>query len=495
MSSPLSMLKKTKRVPLQGPPNQQRRKETVPFRRDMLSEFKETLQTDDSTDLSPSSSTHTQPSDARCTSNPMTSRKKGAPPSDFELMSAMMQRLTQLEAKVKSQAQEIERRDIKISVLEERLRLLKKSENAHDLSDRDDLVRRCNKLQTQVYEMECFLSDYGLIWVGDGESCDAACQSEAAAAEYVQTHSSDGELQQPGRNFHMNFDLVLQNIKELNILAGDGESFVKSTATGAQLAQKDPIQLRLYRNGIVMFDGPFRSYQEQSTQQCMQDLMDGYFPSELQQRFPDGVAFEVHDRRDEEFIIRQPWAHFAVQRQPVHGARQKSSNAIISEIPGKKLSMNQFLNRLPKVVVKAGRVIAIRESVKQTLQCSSDAHNSNSVSLVNTPALQAMKERQQIFASDRPSSACEVATLKLKSEDGNHTYILKMWFSETIGHLRQYLDEHRGGSIPGYDIISVHPQRTYTDDHQTLLSCGLLTNTTLLLRMKQNTHSLTDQAK
>lgn len=68
------------------------------------------------------------------------------------------------------------------------------------------------------------------------------------------------------RSFHMNFDLVLQRIRDLNVLAGDGESFVQTTSTGAQLAQKEPIRLRLYKNGIVMFDGPFRSYQEQSTQ-------------------------------------------------------------------------------------------------------------------------------------------------------------------------------------------------------------------------------------
>uniref|UniRef100_A0A3Q0RVZ4 UBX domain-containing protein 11 n=1 Tax=Amphilophus citrinellus TaxID=61819 RepID=A0A3Q0RVZ4_AMPCI len=107
------------------------------------------------------------------------------------------------------------------------------------------------------------------------------------------THSSFSKTS-GGRGFHMNFDLVLQRIRELNIFAGEGESFVQTTATGAQLATKDPIPLRLYRNGIVMFDGPFRSYQEHSTQQCMQDLMDGYFPSELQERFPDGVPFEVN---------------------------------------------------------------------------------------------------------------------------------------------------------------------------------------------------------
>lgn len=67
-----------------------------------------------------------------------------------------------------------------------------------------------------------------------------------------------------GRSPHINFDLVLQRINELNILAG--ESFVQTTATGAKLATKDPVPLRLYSNGIVMFDGPFRSYQEPSTQ-------------------------------------------------------------------------------------------------------------------------------------------------------------------------------------------------------------------------------------
>lgn len=71
----------------------------------------------------------------------------------------------------------------------------------------------------------------------------------------------------------MNFDLVLQRIKELNILAGEGECFVRSTARGAELAKKDPIKLRLYSNGIVMFDGPFRSYQEHSTQVSLQNLM------------------------------------------------------------------------------------------------------------------------------------------------------------------------------------------------------------------------------
>ncbi len=55
----------------------------------------------------------------------------------------------------------------------------------------------------------------------------------------------------------------------------------------------DPVPLSLYSNGIVMFSGPFRSYEEETTQQCMKDIMDGYFPSELQRRYPDGIPIAV----------------------------------------------------------------------------------------------------------------------------------------------------------------------------------------------------------
>ncbi|CAJ1061544.1 UBX domain-containing protein 11 [Xyrichtys novacula] len=387
-------------------------------------------------------------------------------------MSAMMQRLTLLEKTVKVQAQELKQKNKKISSLEEKLNLLKDSE---DTCEQRDVKKRCRQLQHQVCEMESFLNDYGLIWVGD--------ESE--------THNSERGLWQPAtsevKNFHMNFDLVLQRIRELNILAGEGESFIQSTSTGAQLAKKDSIQLRFYSNGIVMFDGPFRSYQEQSTQQFIQDLMDGYFPTELQDRFPEGVPFQVHDRRDEEFVSRAEWSKFPGEGQAVLGTKDESSNVVSFNSPGKRLGMDQILKKLPRVVVKAGRVIDVRDSLRTVLQGPSNTQ-STSVILVDTQALQAMREGLQIFGDDGPLSAHNVVTVKVKSEDGSHTYILKMSSSETIGDLRQYLDKHRGAHLNGYDIISAYPQCCYNEDSHTLQSCGLTTNATLLLRKSRHPH-------
>ena len=49
----------------------------------------------------------------------------------------------------------------------------------------------------------------------------------------------------------------------------------------------------LYANGIVMFSGPFRPFTDAETRICIKDIMDGFFPSELQNRYPDGVPFSV----------------------------------------------------------------------------------------------------------------------------------------------------------------------------------------------------------
>ncbi|NXD83831.1 UBX11 protein, partial [Halcyon senegalensis] len=87
----------------------------------------------------------------------------------------------------------------------------------------------------------------------------------------------------------IDFDLILEKVKDLNVLAGEGISQIEHTPRGAQLRQPGPLPLTLYQNGIVMFDGPFRPYEDPSAQQCLRDITDGYFPSELQLRYPDGI--------------------------------------------------------------------------------------------------------------------------------------------------------------------------------------------------------------
>ncbi|XP_066499443.1 UBX domain-containing protein 11 isoform X2 [Hoplias malabaricus] len=319
----------------------------------------------------------------------------GRPPSDFELMSSMVQRLGQLERRVKAQELDINGKARRIAALEEKLQLLQEKTRGGK-QDEEGLAEKCRRLQNQVQEMEKFLNDYGLIWVGDAKDPEAAEKSDSGRTIWQPDVS---QL----RNFSMNFDLVLQSVKDLNILAGEGESFVRSVPGGAKLIQQEAIPLCLYKNGIVMFQGPFRSYQDPSTQRCMRDLMDGYFPSELQKRFPDGVVFQVTDRREEEFRVRRTTV-FSGRGQTVGGSEEEvqdhreedtSTHTLLnhsqSQSTGQRLSMEQFLNKLPQSVVRGGKVINIRSSLKALLQGCAEA-GSDSVAVIETPALHALRE-------------------------------------------------------------------------------------------------------
>ncbi|NXY38840.1 UBX11 protein, partial [Pomatorhinus ruficollis] len=87
----------------------------------------------------------------------------------------------------------------------------------------------------------------------------------------------------------IDFDLILENIKYLNSLVREDIPQIEHTPWGARLRRPEQQLLTLYQNGIVVGHGAFRPYQHPATQQYLQDIMDGYFPSELQPRYPDGV--------------------------------------------------------------------------------------------------------------------------------------------------------------------------------------------------------------
>lgn len=65
---------------------------------------------------------------------------------------------------------------------------------------------------------------------------------------------------------HIDFDLILEKVKDLNLLAGEGISHIEHTPGGARLRQREPLPLTLYQNGIVMFNRAFRPYEDPSTQ-------------------------------------------------------------------------------------------------------------------------------------------------------------------------------------------------------------------------------------
>lgn len=64
----------------------------------------------------------------------------------------------------------------------------------------------------------------------------------------------------------VDFDRLLASLKDLSELVVEGETQVTPTPGGARLHGLEPIPLKLYRNGIMIFNGPFRPFHDPYTQ-------------------------------------------------------------------------------------------------------------------------------------------------------------------------------------------------------------------------------------
>ncbi|XP_071624136.1 UBX domain-containing protein 11 [Heliangelus exortis] len=402
--------------------------------------------------------------------------------ADTELMSSMMQKIALLEQKIEKQAEEIKLKDKRITELEEKMKTLQKREDA------EELEMRCLELQTQVWEMERFLNDYGLIWVGERHEQledDELLKNEEELPVRSFWKPGEAVVSKP----QIDFDQILENVKDLNVLAGEGTSQIEHTPGGARLRQAEPLSLTLYQNGIITFNGTFRPYEDPSTQQCLQDILDGYFPSELQARYPDGIPLQVTDRRDVVFQERHLPGSFPGHGQVV-GHSKSSELQETTKISDPRVPLEQ-VNKLSKASKHGEEVTGTQDSA-QAAQEGSNGVRSRKGILAETSRLSALERMKTAEEAEAPGPA--LCSLRIKSESGEQTYTIRMLLTETIGDLRQHLTRARGGDSDSYEIISTFPQRVYMDNSRSLQECGLTPNTSLLLRRKDPSQQDRDRA-
>ncbi|XP_073937020.1 UBX domain-containing protein 11 isoform X7 [Castor canadensis] len=350
---------------------------------------------------------------------------------DSELMTSMARKLRDLEQQVKAQSNEILSKDQKILALEDLVQNLQQNQGEVNQQRQVELEATCMQLQRQVGEMEQFLSDYGLHWVGelmDQEDSEDKIISENDERDWMTAK----KFWKPGDSLvlpEVDFDRLLASLQDLSELVVEGDTQVKPVPGGARFHVLEPIPLKLYRNGIMMFDGPFRPFCDPSTQRCLRDILDGFFPSELQRLYPDGVPFKVSDLRNqvypEDGLGPFPGEGRVVGQQSMFKASDR-----VEEYPGPSMTAEKFLNRLPKCVIRQGEVIDIRGPMRDSLQNCCPLPARIQEIIVETPALAAERERSQ----ESPNMPVPpLSTLRIKSENGEQAFLLMMRPEDTIG--------------------------------------------------------------
>lgn len=404
--------------------------------------------------------------------------RQAAPAShNGELLTNMARKLQEMEEQLKAQTDQLVFKDEKIQALEELVSVLQEEKGKMSLERQEELEALCEQLRQQVKEMERFLGDYGLQWVG--EPRDHVESEDIANSEDDKEWMIAKKFWKPADSLvppEVDFDRLLASLKDLSELV-DSDTQVTPMPGGAQFHDLEPIPLKLYRNGIMIFDGPFRSFHDPSTQSCLRDILDGFFPTELQRLYPNGVPFKVSDLRNQIYPEDGPDPFPGEGR--VTGWQRIRKSTLMMEQPGSRMTAEKFLNRLPKCVIRQGEVVDIRGPIRHTLQNCCPWPLPVQEIIVETPALIAERERIQELPE---SPAPPLSMLRIKSENGEQAFLLMMWPDETIGDVRDILADVRGTDPNAFEIFSAFPPRVYHDDELTLQAAGLVPNAALLLR-------------
>ncbi|TPX41524.1 hypothetical protein SeMB42_g05541 [Synchytrium endobioticum] len=223
---------------------------------------------------------------------------------DLDLVTSMASRLNKLEAEIRLLKRDIQTKNSTITKLEQEIQLHQQTTRHHDehAAKVEFLEIKCRTLASQVDEMESFLARYDMIWengTSHGGSLGPSRQSSRPVSAASSLHSSGSRhslLGTPITAFPYEIDRIRSRIAELNIVAGEGVAYVHSSGrSAASLKTLAPLPLSIYRNGLALRSGPFRPFTDKSTKMFMRDLLDGYFPFELKDQFPDGVPFDLRD--------------------------------------------------------------------------------------------------------------------------------------------------------------------------------------------------------
>merc|ERR1711990_31694 len=289
--------------------------------------------------------------------------------SNLDLLSGAMKRITTLENALKMSNQravdaEKELAQLKLIAVEQ-IRLP------------SDLEEENLQLRNQIDEMETFLADYGLVWVGSNRS-DSDSDSDESNIE-----KTDSEY---------DWIKIVRNVKELNDIAGFDKIESKQKNGAQKLVRKSAeLKLELYSDGILLGKGPFRAIQNCAL--FLQDLQDGFFPAELQTKYPDGVIFDLHDFHTKNYARLFPGVGKSLKDSPVMNYNDPSlikTDDLINMMPP------EISDSLPRIARPPSSTVSVRES------------------------------------------AGPLATIRVKSFEGTN-HIIKLRYTDTIRDLRKHL--------------------------------------------------------
>lgn len=173
-----------------------------------------------------------------------------------------------------------------------------------------------------------------------------------------QQHSASDKL--------INIELLQEKINELNSKVGN-ENCVIDEGGIKRFSQKAEVSIVVYKNGIIVDDSPFRPFDWDITKSFLMDIIEGFFPYEFKEKYPEGVRMKTVDKTGENYT-RLMATTTEVSKGNIKDLETLKNRGEIHQ----QMSKHTYLNKLPQHVIRNGKIVPVRSEVNKILNvCAS----------------------------------------------------------------------------------------------------------------------------
>ena len=295
--------------------------------------------------------------------------------NDEDLLLSMTKRLNIVEQNLKEANLKLKKKDeeiIKLNIKIKELEKIKKEKEKENLNitcenciQLNKIIEQQNEYITKLYN---FMKENGILI---SKSIVDPKSQEVINKKLKDLQNELNELNMENEYENNEYDKSLlpktidikvleRRIDEMNAIIyeeqGNNAQFESEDGKIFKLKQKKEILISFYKNGLIIEGYQFFPYESETSQKIIQDIIDGYSPYILHDRYPHGVLMKIEN-------------HVKILYEPNINKNIKNLND-----PGEQtyMSPKEFVNIFPNKIIKNGNILNIKEDMEKILNINKD---------------------------------------------------------------------------------------------------------------------------
>ena len=317
--------------------------------------------------------------------------------TDDDLILSMTKRLNLVEQNLKDANYKLKQKDDEILKLKQRIKELEKKQNTSKKDDDEvnemncencikmnKIIEHQNEYITKLYN---FMNENGILISKSAvdPKSQEEIQKKLKSLEYelnkLNIDNGEEEPLEVDKSTSSAYDksllpktidikVLARRIEEMNAIIyeeqGSNAEFESEDGKIFKLKQRKEILISFYKNGLIIEGYQFFPYESEQSQKIIQDIIDGYSPYILHERYPHGVLMKVEN-------------HVKIVYEP-NQINISSKNIKDLKDPGeqKYMSPKEFVNIFPNKVIKNGNILNIKEDMEKVLGIKNSNKEKNS---------------------------------------------------------------------------------------------------------------------